>query len=194
MLTRKKRLPDLPLTEAQQVLVVKNQRLIGFVIEHSGWNFLRYGDRKELEDEMQLGLIRAAQLYDSALGKFSTYAVSWLKSRLQLWVEEEMRKQRVGRFLLSELGNGDPDSCEIDNEDFSSPEISRVVHLREMMERCRKCLPRKWWRVLCLLYLEGRTYPAAGEQLGLSRERIRQIRDASLLVLRRRLKVEAESV
>ncbi len=187
-----KKLPDKRLTAYRQRLVADNLRLVH-------WHVARRmrGFPQELQDEAadscMLGLVRAAQLYDrrkkaARTGKpcrFGTYAMHWIKSFFQRWVDGCTRERRLGIIQMSAIGkdvpDGRPDWEPADHRATEEP----GAETREELFRLLRCLPQRQALVLRLRYLERMTLAEVGERLGITRERVRQLEQRAKARLRR---------
>jgi RNA polymerase primary sigma factor len=80
-------------TDARKKLILANLRL---VIKFAGWYRNRGLDFEDLVQEGNLGLLRAAQLYDPSKGtRFSTYASIWVKQLISRAVDNKGRAVRL---------------------------------------------------------------------------------------------------
>jgi RNA polymerase primary sigma factor len=129
--------------EAQQRLVEANLRLVVSIAKRYNNHGIHLLD---LVQEGNLGLIRAAQKFDSARGfRFSTYATWWIRQAISRAVAEHTRTihipvhvveliykiKRITRHLYQELGR-DPLADEIARAANLTKE--RVVELQSMAE------------------------------------------------------------
>lgn len=186
--------PVTPLTPERRDLALANVRL-AYRLASLLWPSVRPRlDQEETRAAALLGLCRAAGLYDPARGtKFSTYAWHCVRTavldaaRHGGTVSVSYRRAsaspdaaRAARWRASPLGEGPdveapPEPCPLAAAD-AAREAGRV---REAVAR----LPGRQARAVRLYYWDGKTLAEAGRELGLTRERVRQI----LLAARGRL-------
>jgi RNA polymerase primary sigma factor len=144
------------------------------------------------------GMMRAAKLFRPELGyKFSTYATKAIRSHILKAAQAELvvripagffakanaeRAERYARHAAAAL------NCHSISDDMEAavthdvlPEDYDRLHQRvdELDERERSIIRMYFWG--------GMTMEAIGQQIGLTRERVRQIRDAALQGLRNTL-------
>jgi len=129
----------------------------------------------DLINEGNVGLIKAAERFNERCGfKFISYAVWWIRERILHAIAEEQR--HLTRQLLNELPS--PDSL-IVPEGTSTP--AETIHeLSLLSERERIIIERTFG-------LNGQpemTLEEIGNSLGLSRERVRQIKEKAIRKLR----------
>jgi len=144
------------------------------------WRFARHKARdippEELVCEALCGLTYAASMFKENRGvPFAAYAALVVRHRLtnaiRVW-----RRQKWGRRRLVKVrtdGGWDP-------EDPRSADVCADTAAREMCERIRCALPSRWYAVLHLYYANGLTFQEVGEQLGISRERVRQLHNQAV--------------
>jgi RNA polymerase sigma factor (sigma-70 family) len=155
-------------------LLRENEGLVHAVVRRQGCGQAEYG---ELIQEGRIGLWRAILGFDAGRGHaFSTYA--WAAIRNQVW-QAVKRSNKVEGWLEGEEG-GD--------------RLGRIVtawqreQVRQAIGEELSYLPERLRQVIELVYgLRGgepQTLAAIGRQIGLTRERIRQIRNEGLMLLR----------
>lgn len=115
------------LNERHQALVVKNMALVPWFLQRycRGWMKIRPNEMGDLEQELYIGLCRAAHDFDESKGSFSTFAIWWMRSRMTEWarrlpplhigtitdsvkMKEEKRDYEIDRWrlVLSRLSDG----------------------------------------------------------------------------------------
>lgn len=171
-----------------------------------------YGDtpNEDLVQEGALGLIRAAQTYDSNKGEFSTYAVLWIRNRVvraiqqqgvgvhipqHLWDRSRSKigDARIAAFVrmsrldapLSEDELNTQLNLLASDEDPTDERIERYQQ-RQILERAIGRLPAKEADIIRRRYMadEPETLDDIGRDYGVSREWIRQIESKALAAVR----------
>lgn len=133
-----------------------------------------------------LGLLRAAELYDPAHGgKFSTYAVGWIRQAMQTGYRKHHHLIRLPREK-----NTQPkflrDSYTLHSiEERRSGQDVRRESVREGVHYALQKLYPVRDREIIKKRLEGMTLKEIGIQYGVTRERIRQREKRALRVLRK---------
>lgn len=150
---------------------------------------LRGEDARELAQEAWLGLIRAAERYDPARAKYTTYATWWVRSRLSNWLRRRSRRgfaggggapapalvrdDDAGRNSLLDRGApepGNPDAGE-------GPTPADVPGLLRALDARSRLVVR-------LRFYDGLSLPEIGARLGVSPERARQLLGRALRTMR----------
>ncbi len=137
-----------------------------------------------------LGLTIAAQRFDESLGySFSTIAWYYCRCEIQRAAERFARCQAKTESVCS---NGGSDSF-LDKFTSSADVLEDADHgLRKLeVERLLALLPPRWAKLVRMRFLEGMTLDAAGKQVGISKERVRQLLKDSLGALRQLSKGES---
>jgi RNA polymerase sigma factor (sigma-70 family) len=155
-------------------LLRQHDGLVPWVIRRDCRSDLAYA---ELVHEGQIALWQAIMHYDAGCGiAFSTYAVPTIRHRLWRLVREAQRPQGYGV-----LAAGD-DPAELAAQAWQRQAVRAV--LKELLAY----LPERSYHVIVSAYgLDGETplsLAEIGRLLGLSRERVRQIRNDALAQLR----------
>ena len=160
--------------ECMEALLSQNTGLIYAVIWRQYYEERDYAD---LVQEGRIGLWRALQTYKPELGcPFGSYA--WVVIERRIWAA-------VGEAMTA---NG---WIEIESEQ----DLERVVdscwegeQMAQALEGELECLPERLRQVVVEAYgLEGqwpRNLAAIGREMGVTRERVRQMRNEALVILR----------
>ncbi len=147
---------------------------LGFSQAHPDWD--------DLLQAAFMGVLRAAELFDEANGaRFSTYADWWIRQRVQQWREGAQRHAHLSLDALEE-GAG---------PFAAGPGVEAAPDAGDVVRRAMAFMPPRERAVLRLRFLKGLTLTQAGERLGVSKERIRQIQGRALGWLRRRMGADA---
>jgi len=155
-------------------LLRQHAGLVHWVIRRDCCSDLPYG---ELLHEGQIALWHAILHYDPARGlAFSTYAVPAIRHRL--WDVAAQSQQPQGYAVLAPA----PDPAELAAQAWQRQAVRAA--LRELLA----CLPERPYHVIVAAYgLDGQaplSLAAIGRLYGISRERVRQIRNDTLVLLR----------
>ena len=157
------------------VLLREHERLVHKVVRQ------QYSGRADYEDLIQegrIGLWRAIQGFDESLGyAFSTYA--WVAIRNQVWRAVAKAGKAQG-WQEVRRGGGMLEGVLV--------LVWQEEQIRQALEAGLACLPERLQQVMELAYgLHGRerqSLAEIGRQMGLSRERLRQLRNDGLMLLR----------
>jgi RNA polymerase sigma factor (sigma-70 family) len=77
-------------------LTEENLALVPFFMNRMGM----IGDRDDLEQAGRIGLMKAAEHYNPAIGKFSTYASSWIKSAIRRESDKQIAPGATAQSFL----------------------------------------------------------------------------------------------
>lgn len=133
---------------------------------------------EELRGEAQLGLTYAASLYDPAKAvPFRAYAMMVVSHRLVQAVACWQRGNRLDQVCFTDLlaAEGSLDGPALDSLCPLALDPGRIVAARELLNRIKRSMPRRWFSVLARHYSFGDTLEEIGRDLGLSGERVCQI-------------------
>ena len=161
-------------------------------------------DLDEMFNAGMIGLLKACKTFEPERGnQFSTFATWWVRQSVQRWVEAELKqagwifvhpKGKKGRWTrtvaVSTFSALQRESwTEVDPigaPDFAAnPPWARELIVRHLS-------PRSAY-IVELNVIQGHTLEAIGDVLGVSRERVRQLRDKALRKLKRPVQRVAET-
>jgi RNA polymerase sigma factor (sigma-70 family) len=128
--------------------------------------------------EARFALTYGSSLYDEARGvPFGAYVTMVIRHRLARVVTEWRRGGRLDFVFFTDLAKREAggDVLPFDPPCRLRNEPGEEVAARELLERVRGTLPPRWYSLLELYYSEECTLQEIGEQVGLSRERVRQL-------------------
>lgn len=184
-------LPDKKLTAYRQQLVVNNVRLVYW---HVGKRLK--GFHQDVMDDAiaqcMLGLIRAAQLFDKNRKaertgrpvKFGTYAMHWVRCFFQRWTDHRVKEGMHNVVQMSAMGAASEHhtqwepACDARLAEDESNDADAVARLLRV-------LPKRLRLLMRLRFIEGLTLEETGAQMGVTRERVRQLEARAKARLRR---------
>lgn len=178
---------------ARARLVTANLRFVVSVAKRYNGKGVPLSD---LVNEGNVGLIRAAERFDGTKGvRFISYAVFWIRQAILQAIDRAVPRPLDGAALRwvsldaplgEESGGRLADVVATAAEDPGA--LSERHALRDAVDSSLTCLPSREARVLRLYFgLDGdapATLDKIGSELGVSRERVRQIKDRALARLR----------
>lgn len=200
------------LQAVRQRIILHNQRLIIRQVHRRPNYSLEYGD---LIMEGNVGLIRAVDLFDPRKAyRFSTYAHFWIEQSILLALKQKTQTVRTPLSALTKayqdhkaqsenghqtptpslfrenLSLDDPDTfVAMDQLTTMTTQPHESVDNKRLVTKILHHLPERLRQVLLLRYgvdqRDSVGYREIAEQLGISRERARQLEQEALLQLRR---------
>lgn len=175
------------LTEAQRTLVEQNLGLAHSVADSFMRRYNNYTDREDIYAEAYLALCVAASNFDSRRGKFSAYA--WKSIFLSLI--RYTKPDNIEMVSLDECTeSGEPKVVVYRTYDYNKELVARQL-VRQVK---RLLLDRdgtgKLWFVFSRVVLSDRFCADVGRELGIGRERTRQIYQNAVRILRKLLRKE----
>lgn len=162
-------------SECLEVLLGQHQGLVHAVIRRQWTGRADYAD---LEQEGRVALWRAIMGYDPARRwVFSTYA--WVAIKRHIWQIVARWERKAGVYNLPQA----PNPLTLAEQRL---EVGQRDHLlREIVQCLTPRLRLVIWAAYGLDGEEARSLAAIGRELGISRERVRQLRNEALRQLRR---------
>lgn len=146
----------------------------------------------DLISEGNIGLIKAAQKFDETKGvKFISYAVWWIRNSIQECIERYLgnpEEVNCDAYTFDNCKSSDYEwSSQMVNNEFEeelSDLQSREVTVSELM----KTLKKREAKILALYFglYDGKemTLDEIGQEMDLTKERVRQIKDKALVKLK----------
>ncbi|HDN97658.1 MAG TPA: sigma-70 family RNA polymerase sigma factor [bacterium] len=127
---------------------------------------------EDLIQEGFLGLLEAKKRFDpSRKTKFSTYAFYWIKKKIL----EAIQREKIQSLCSTELNEEILESPTTDkNYERANLDISSISKNLSSLEQ----------KVLILYFWEGKTLSQIADELGIRRERVRQIKQLFLRKMR----------
>lgn len=176
--------------------------LCSFFAKRYRWG-IRSGtiDREDLMQCARMAIERAKLTYDPAKGiAFSTYASKWIRSYLRHEAQCHGNVVRTDRKQNGEVIPFKRASIAFERRDGSeasildlmgitadAPDVDDVMDIawnREELQTGWDKLKPQWQRVMTLRYVDGLTAADTAREIGVCRERIRQIEEKCLTRLR----------
>lgn len=150
-----------------------------------------------------MGFLRAAQTHNPELARWSTYAAIWGRQRCWRAVQNTTGVYRTPIHSWQDrdraadtytdlwgpayLDGGQTVESRV-SSDLESPEDAAAAHeTRALMLAKVHTLPPRLQRVVVGRYYEDKTLEEIGRELGVTRERVRQLEVLALARLRRRM-------
>lgn len=182
--------PPVRTLDERNELVLKNYKLSWHMVRKM--RHLECVKRLGLHDAAQAGflaMLRAADQWDPNKGaQFSTYACTSIWKAIMdacsdaCPIPSNKSARRNGRFPPGHIRPLPPSRVDVTDAVFlqDDPEQAEVLDLHQALT----LLPARWRRVLDESFVHGRTYHEIGLMLGVTKERVRQIRAEALAWLR----------
>ena len=167
------------------------------------WQRNPWVDYKELISEGHVGAAIAAEKYDPTRGvPFLSYAMHWIAAKIRDYIRKSIRPCGVIGTYHGEIPRAycydETDSDAEDNPILLAPAEQRLATSysdetedqliahddAEWVTRRVLCLPRREQLIIIGRFWEERTLEDIGEEIGLSKERIRQLEVRALRLLR----------
>ncbi len=169
-----------PLTEKARQLAADHLELA----EQMAWWQYRQSARlvplDELRGDAMYGLVYAAGMFDDTRNvPFPAYARMAIRHRLMQAVRNWLRGGSRRAKSFSEFGENA--HAELDPACTRAREAGSEMNVDEMIGQVRRVLPARWFQAFHMYYGQGFTMREVGEQLGVTRERVRQLLDKAML-------------
>ena len=184
---------------AREELILSNQPLVFFIAKRYRIPGLPL---KDLVQEGNIGLMKAAESFDPAKGKFGTYAFWWIKAYILKAMEESWLVHAPSwRQDANRDEKGDALPCQIveleesivapTEEDDGPFKAANENEMKQVAQRMLSGLTTRERRVVCLRFGienggEDHTIEEIGRSVGLPPERVRQVLSKALTKMRKR--------
>ena len=168
-------------------------KLIYFTI-----NKLRLGYMQdEIIDVAYIGYTRALNTYNEEKGSFSTYAYTCIKNEIGHYLamkNNDVRKANNDVLSLNYVADDNDNDNELidlikDDYDLESNTTNKIL-VEEICKVAKEVLTDKQYKVFNLCYVIGYKDYETAKILGVSRERIRQIKISLLTRLKRNKRIQ----
>lgn len=174
-------------SKALEKVIVSNLTFVVSIAKR----YRKYGvNFADLISEGNLGLIKAAGNFDEKKGtRFISYAVWWIKAYIQEFINSALNNSVVDfdGINYNDLDYEYEENSNIINSEFEDEMInaqSRDTSLSELMD----CLEKREQQILILYFgLYGNkenTLDEIGNEMNLTKERVRQIKDKALVKMK----------
>jgi RNA polymerase sigma factor (sigma-70 family) len=133
---------------------------------------------EELQGEARLALAYAASLYDEGRGvPFGAYVTMVIRHRLVQAVTIWRRGGRLDHICFADLlaQNSQEGMPAFEPVCPHSREAEEEAVIQELVDEIRRVMPARWFLLLELYFVREYTLEEIGEQLAISRERVRQL-------------------
>lgn len=165
--------------KALNELVEANLKYVVTIAKKFAWTGLPLYD---LISEGNIGLIRAAKKFDPDRGtKLITCARPWITQAIQQYVQNsniDKEFTNVDDYVFD-----DEQNSEMINTDFED-EVHNIQSRSNAIDELLSCLTKREYRVLQAYFglnnTQEKTLDEIGEEMGLTQERVRQIKDESI--------------
>jgi RNA polymerase sigma factor (sigma-70 family) len=158
---------------ARDKLIIGNLPLISFILDRLN---VPVGLKDDCFQQACIGMMRAVEKYNpehSSGSVFSSYAFWWIRQAIQSVMQKRMKQITHEKEMDDEL------TVETEHH-FPDEEID--------VKRLLRCVNRRE-RLALTNISEGRHLSELGDELGVCKERVRQIKEEALEKLRERMKL-----
>ena len=141
----------------------------------------KFNETDELIEEGMLGLIRAVDMFDLDNGaKFSTYAYHWIRRFMILFIESDWKNKATLHFESD-------DFREMLEFDYKITVYQTDYHMEDY-DVLTDVLNKKEKIVVDGIYKDCKLMSEIGKEIGLSRERIRQLKNSAMWKMEKRFR------
>ena len=148
---------------------------------------------QDIISEGNLGLIKAAQKFDYTKDvRFISYAVWWVKSYIQAYIDSHVKKNEVSvdDYMIVDIEDNTDDECckNSINKEFED-ELSKIQDKQDSLMELMECLQEREVKILMMYFglsynNKEMTLDEISSEMNMSKERVRQIKDKALIKLR----------
>lgn len=151
----------------------------------------------DLISEGNIGLMKAARRFDGKKGvKFISYAIWWVRSEIQEYINKIIGRNEVETDVfdintknrgvaIDVTDNGDDDEY---YESFAEESDANMINVNSSIQELMESLCEREKKILMLYYGlnsgNGMTLEEIGEQMNLTSERVRQIKDKAIVKMK----------
>jgi len=183
---------------AREELILSNQPLVFFIAKKYHVPGLPL---KDLVQEGNIGLMKAAETFDPAKGKFGTYAFWWIKAYILRAIEEswlvhtpswqqEATRNDKGDGPVCQIVELDESATAPTEEDDGPFKAASEHETKQVVQGMLTKLNPKERHIICLRFGIGNggqdhTIEEIGRSVGLTPERVRQVLSKALTKMRR---------
>lgn len=126
----------------------------------------------EVESAATMGLVKAAATYDPSTGNaFSTYATHCVRNEIR----NTLRLERPLGYRRPEDPAAVPGTVGLGEHDPATPAVATQAEDREIVGYVMGRMRPRLAEVLRRRHLEGKTLQEVGDEMGITKERVRQI-------------------
>jgi RNA polymerase primary sigma factor len=184
---------------AREELILSNQALVLFIAKKYHIPGLPL---KDLVQEGNIGLMKAAESFDPTKGKFGTYAFWWIKAYILKAIEEswlvhmpswqqEANRNDKGDAPVCQIVELEESAAAPTEEDDGPFKAASENETKQVVQRMLSGLAPRERRIICLRFgigngAEDHTIEEIGRSVGLTPERVRQILSKALTKMRKR--------
>lgn len=155
---------------------------------------------EELESACLYGLVRAAARYNPGKANLTTFAAWWIRNSVQEAIAEargvpRMNGRRAVPVTPHQQWGEDETGRVYDYPDPKAGQVGAETERTDLAAAVRRAMGRICPRraeVLTRLVVGGQTLDQVAADLGVSRERVRQLRDSGAKLFRRQWEVPCE--
>jgi RNA polymerase primary sigma factor len=146
----------------------------------------------DLISEGNIGLIKAAEKFDETKGvKFISYAVWWIRNSIQECIDRylgNIEEVNADNYMFDNCKSSEYDySSQLVNNEFEE-ELNNIQSREATISELMKTLKKREIKILSLYFglYDGKemTLDEIGQEMDLTKERVRQIKDKALVKLK----------
>lgn len=169
--------PKPPLSEEQQKLVADNVPLAVYWTTKIVGTWAQFWEKRDAESAAMEGLVRAAQLFQPGRSKFGTYASWWCRQGVLGWVRQQQMAGRLPARPIRLQREHAPRSLGDDHPRGRQEAPEDKVVYDDLVGRCSALMhgDQRSWEAFRRHHLVGETLEEIGDEMGITKERVRQL-------------------